>query len=57
LLFIGLTHVAWGAAGLIAGGSIVGGQAGGAIGRRMSPQLLRFVIVAVGVAASVVLLA
>jgi uncharacterized membrane protein YfcA len=48
--------VAWGAAGLLAGGSIIGGQLGATVGRRLSPSLLRAVVVVVGVAVSIVLL-
>jgi uncharacterized membrane protein YfcA len=51
LVFIAVTDVAWGAAGLIALGSIVGGQLGGRFGRRIPPPVLRGVIVAVGVVA------
>jgi uncharacterized protein len=44
-------HVSWAAAGLIAMGSVVGGQAGARIGRRLPPPALRGVIVSVGVLA------
>jgi uncharacterized protein len=57
IMFIALTHVDWGVAGLIAAGSIIGGQFGARIGRRLSPWALRLVIVCVGVAALVKLLA
>jgi uncharacterized membrane protein YfcA len=57
VMFIALTHVDWGVAGLIAAGSIIGGQFGARIGRRLSPWALRLVIVCVGVAALVKLLA
>lgn len=57
VMFIALTHVDWGVAGLIAAGSIIGGQLGARIGRRLSPWALRVVIVCVGVAALVKLLA
>ena len=50
-------HVAWDAAGLVAAGSVVGGQVGGVVGRRLPAPLLRGVIIAVGVAAAVALLA
>jgi len=56
LLFIGFAHVSWEAAGLIAGGSVVGGQLGGALGRRLPAPLLRAVIIVVGVAAAIALL-
>jgi len=41
----------WLVAGLIAAGSIVGGQLGATVGRRASPLALRIFIVVVGVAA------
>lgn len=53
LIFVAVAHVAWGAALLIAGGSIAGGQIGAHVGRRLPPLALRIVIVAVGVAAIV----
>lgn len=57
VLFIAVGHVAWAAAGLIAGGSVVGGWLGARVGRGLSPRALRGVIVVVGVAAMVKLLA
>jgi uncharacterized protein len=57
LVFIAFSHVAWGAAGLIAAGSIIGGQIGAVVGRRLPPWALRLAIVVVGVAALVKLLA
>jgi uncharacterized membrane protein YfcA len=57
LVFIAFSHVAWGAAGLIAAGSIIGGQIGAVVGRRLPPWALRLTIVVVGVAALVKLLA
>jgi uncharacterized membrane protein YfcA len=53
LFFIASTHVSWPVAGLIAAGSIVGGQIGGRYGRRLPAPVLRWVIVvvALGVAA------
>jgi hypothetical protein len=57
IVFIALTHIDWGVAGLIAAGSIIGGQVGARIGRRLPPSGLRLVIVCVGVAALVKLLA
>jgi len=46
-------HVDWGPAAIIAATSIVGAQIGARYGRRMSPALLRAVIVIVGVSAIV----
>ena len=57
IMFIALTHIDWTVAGLIAAGSIIGGQAGARIGRRLPPWGLRLLIVCVGVAALVKLLA
>jgi uncharacterized membrane protein YfcA len=56
VVFVATTHIDWAAAGLIAGGSVVGGILGARIGRRLSPTVLRGVIVAVGIAAIVKLL-
>ncbi len=42
------TKVAWDAAVLLAIGSVIGGQTGARIGRRINPTLLRVVIVTVG---------
>jgi uncharacterized protein len=57
LVFIIATHIDWGAAGLIAAGAILGGQIGARIGRKLPPWALRLVIICVGVAALVKLLA
>jgi uncharacterized membrane protein YfcA len=57
VVFIALTHIDWGVAGLIAAGSILGGQLGARVGRRLPPWGLRLLIVCVGVAALVKLLA
>ena len=51
VVFIAFSHVAWGAAALLAAGSILGGQLGAHVGRRLSPWVLRLVIICVGVAA------
>ncbi len=48
LLFITVARVAWEPVVLIAIGSIVGGQVGAHVGRRLSPMLLRGVIIVVG---------
>lgn len=49
--FILVTDVAWQSSALIALGSVVGGQLGAAIGRRVPASVLRAVIVLVGIAA------
>lgn len=57
VVFIAVAHVDWQVAGLIALGSIIGGQLGATVGRRLPPTLLRAVIAVVGVVALVALLA
>jgi uncharacterized protein len=57
VVFIAATHIDWAVAGLIAAGSIIGGQVGARVGRRLPPWGLRAVIVCVGVVALVRLLA
>jgi uncharacterized membrane protein YfcA len=56
VVFVLVAHVAWGAAGLIAAGSLVGGVLGARVGRRLSPTVLRGVIIVVGIAAIIQLL-
>jgi uncharacterized membrane protein YfcA len=56
VVFILVAEVDWLVAGLIAAGSIVGGQLGATVGRRLPPTVLRGTIVVVGVAALVVFL-
>ena len=53
VVFIAFSHVAWGAAALLAVGSILGGQLGAHVGRQLPPWRLRVVIICVGVAALV----
>jgi uncharacterized protein len=57
VLFIVAAHVAWGPAALIACGSIVGAQLGARYGRKLPPSALRSLIVVVGIAAIVRLVA
>jgi len=56
ILFIFLAPVAWPAAILLAIGSIVGGQLGAVVGRRLSPFALRAAIITVGTVVAVRLL-
>ena len=56
VLFVLVAEVDWAAAGLIAAGSVVGGQVGATVGRRLPDVALRAVIVVVGVTAIVVFL-
>lgn len=51
LVFIAVTSVAWLAAGLIAAGSIIGGQLGSTVGRRLPAPVFRGIVVLVGVVA------
>jgi uncharacterized membrane protein YfcA len=53
VVFIAVAHVDWLAAGLIAAGSILGGQLGALVGRRLPPLLFRAVIVVIGAIAIV----
>jgi uncharacterized protein len=57
VVFVLVSEVAWGAALMIAIGSTAGGQLGGMYGRRLSPAVLRGIIVVVGLTAAVRLLA
>jgi uncharacterized protein len=57
LVFIAVADIDWTVAGLIAVGSVIGGQIGATVGRRLPPALLRTVIATVGVVALVALLA
>ena len=57
IVFIFAAHVAWLAALLIAVGSSIGGVVGARYGRRLSPRVLRGVIVVVGIFAIVRLVA
>ena len=52
LLFMARAPVAWGAAGLLAGGSLVGGYIGARFSRRVPPVVLRTFVIAVGVLAA-----
>jgi uncharacterized membrane protein YfcA len=56
LIFMVFAHIAWEAAGLLAAGSVIGGQVGGILGRQLPAPLLRGVIIAVGVSAALALL-
>jgi uncharacterized membrane protein YfcA len=51
IVFMFTAHIDYAAAGLIAGGAFIGGFVGSTVGRRMSPVLLRAIIVVVGIAA------
>lgn len=56
VLFIAVAPVAWEAAALIAIGSVVGGQIGAHVGRRMSPLVLRIAVIAIGLVVALRLL-
>ena len=51
LVFIAVADVDWAVAGLIAVGSVIGGQIGATVGRRLPSWALRGVIVVVGIVA------
>ena len=53
VVFVILSHIAWEAAGVLAAGALLGGQAGATVGRRLPPTVLRAIIVVVGVAVAV----
>ena len=53
VVFLFASHIDWRIAGLLAVGSLIGGQIGATVGRRLPPLLLRAIIVAVGLAAIV----
>jgi uncharacterized protein len=53
VFFVFVAEVEWSLAGLIALGSVVGGQIGATVGRRLPPLALRLVIVTVGLVAVV----
>jgi uncharacterized membrane protein YfcA len=52
VVFISATHIDWGVAGLIAAGSVVGGQIGASTGRRLPRNALRAIIFIVGLVAA-----
>lgn len=56
IIFVAVAHVAWEPAALVAVSSVVGGQTGASVGRRLSPVVLRGLLVVAGVAAVVKLL-
>lgn len=56
VVFVLVAHIAWVAAGLLAAGSILGGQVGAKVGRRFPAPVLRLIIVVVGTAVAVKLL-
>jgi uncharacterized membrane protein YfcA len=57
VVFMFTGDIDWAAAALVAGGSVLGAVLGARVGRRLPPAVLRGVIVAVGIAAIVKLLA
>lgn len=56
VVFVLTTDVDWKVVGVIAAGSVVGGQIGSHVGRRLDPRVLRGVIVVVGLTALIRLL-
>jgi uncharacterized membrane protein YfcA len=51
VVFAFTAHVDWTAAALVAAGAVIGGVIGARVGRRLSPTVLRAVIIVVGLAA------
>jgi uncharacterized membrane protein YfcA len=56
VLFIAVADVAWGAAALIAAGSIAGAQVGARYGRRVPSEVLRWVVVTGGTGVALILI-
>jgi uncharacterized membrane protein YfcA len=56
VLFIVVADVAWGAALLIAAGSVVGAQVGARYGRRLPQEILRRVVIVYGTIVAVILI-
>jgi uncharacterized protein len=56
VLFVAVADVAWGAAALLAAGSIAGGALGAAYGRRLPERWLRRVVIVGGTIVAIVLL-
>ena len=56
IVFVFASHIDWTAALLIAAGSVIGGQLGARVGRKLPPTVLRGLIVVVGLTAMVKLL-
>jgi len=56
VIFVFSAHIVWEVSALIAVGSIVGGQVGAHVGRRLPERWLRAVVVVVGLVAAVRLL-
>ena len=56
ILFIVVAHVAWGAAALIAVGSIVGAQLGARYGRRLPEEWLRRIVIVGGTIVAIILI-
>ncbi len=55
LVFVLFSHVLWSVAALIGAGTVIGGQAGARIGRRLPAPVFRWTIVVVGLAVAAVL--
>jgi uncharacterized membrane protein YfcA len=53
LIFVAVGSVLWLPAGLLAVGSIAGGRLGVLIGRRLSPNAYRFILVAMGIVTAI----
>jgi uncharacterized membrane protein YfcA len=56
VIFVFVAHVDWTVVALLAVGSVIGGQLGATVGRRLPPVVLRVFIVIVGLVALVTFL-
>lgn len=56
IFLVAAPNIDWLAVGLIAGGSVIGGQIGSTVGRRLPPAVFRSVVVTVGAVALMTLL-
>jgi uncharacterized membrane protein YfcA len=57
LIFILFAHVAWDAFAVVAVGAVIGAALGAKYGRRIPDQILRWVVVSVGVTVAAILIA
>jgi uncharacterized membrane protein YfcA len=56
VLFVVFAHIAWGAAAILAGSSIVGGAVGAHYGRRLPGLRLRRIVIVGGTVVAVILI-
>jgi uncharacterized membrane protein YfcA len=56
IIFVAHAHVAWAAAGMMAGCALVGGYVGSRLSRRIPTSVLRALVIALGLATAIKLL-